>query len=236
MQKLPISSNWWGDRIAQRLLAKTWQFPSLFYEAICIFLHLLKVAGAVENIKNAQRFFSCFCSFQPYHFQPNSNWCGSPLKGMLRWFYCSQRRNQKSLASRERRKGGRAMPWTMTQLWHSKIQQTRISARPWVSSDQSQGAHAGPEKVVMLQIINSNITILSQIYKNIVNGRFTNCTLYARVDPNPYRGGRIWITLFCISVFCIFISQKPKKRLEKMKKPFLKLHFSKRHVVCNKKN
>jgi hypothetical protein len=35
-------------------LAKTWQFPSLFYEAKRICLHLLKVAGAVENFKNAQ--------------------------------------------------------------------------------------------------------------------------------------------------------------------------------------
>jgi HD-like signal output (HDOD) protein len=43
-----MSSNRRGDRIAQRLLAKTWQFPSLFYEAIRIFQHLLKVAGAVE--------------------------------------------------------------------------------------------------------------------------------------------------------------------------------------------
>jgi hypothetical protein len=56
------------DRIAQRLLEKTWQFSSLFYEAKHICLQLLKVAGAVENFKNAQQFFSCFCSFQPYHF------------------------------------------------------------------------------------------------------------------------------------------------------------------------
>ncbi len=79
MPKLPLSSNRRGDRIAQRLLAKTWQFSSLFYEAIHICLHLLKVTGAVENFKNVQRFFSYFCSFQPYHFQPNSNWCDSPF-------------------------------------------------------------------------------------------------------------------------------------------------------------
>jgi hypothetical protein len=64
MPKLPLSSNRKEDKIAQRLLAKTWQFPSLFYEAIHICLHLLNVAGDVENFKNAQRFFSCFCSFQ----------------------------------------------------------------------------------------------------------------------------------------------------------------------------
>jgi hypothetical protein len=51
MPKLQLSSNRRGDRIAQRLLAKTWQFPSLFYEAIRTCLHLLKVAGAVENFK-----------------------------------------------------------------------------------------------------------------------------------------------------------------------------------------
>ncbi len=32
-------------------MAKTWQFPFLFYEAIHIFLHLLKDAGGVENVK-----------------------------------------------------------------------------------------------------------------------------------------------------------------------------------------
>jgi hypothetical protein len=31
-------------------------------------LHLLKFKGAVENILNAQQFFSYFCSFRPYHF------------------------------------------------------------------------------------------------------------------------------------------------------------------------
>jgi hypothetical protein len=66
--QITLSSNRREDRIAQRLLAKKWQFPSLFYEAKHICLHLLKVAGAVENFKNAQRFFSCFCSFQPCHF------------------------------------------------------------------------------------------------------------------------------------------------------------------------
>jgi hypothetical protein len=31
-------------------------------------LHLLKVAEAVENFKNAQQFFSYFWSFQPHNF------------------------------------------------------------------------------------------------------------------------------------------------------------------------
>jgi hypothetical protein len=49
-------------------LAKIWQFAALFSEALRFCLHLLKVEAAVENFKNAQRFFSCFCFFQPYHF------------------------------------------------------------------------------------------------------------------------------------------------------------------------
>jgi hypothetical protein len=63
MPKLPLSSKRREDRIAQRLLAKKGQFPSLFYEAKRICLHLLKVEEAVENFKNAQWFFSCFCFF-----------------------------------------------------------------------------------------------------------------------------------------------------------------------------
>jgi hypothetical protein len=39
-----------------------------FSEEMHFGLHLLEVEGAVENFKNAQRFFSYFCSFQPYHF------------------------------------------------------------------------------------------------------------------------------------------------------------------------
>jgi hypothetical protein len=69
----------WG-RISQRLLAKTWQFPSLFFEGAYFCSHLLKVEGAVKNFFNAQRLFSYFCSFQPYHFYPDSNWCDSPFK------------------------------------------------------------------------------------------------------------------------------------------------------------
>jgi hypothetical protein len=68
MPKYPFSVNRRGGRIAQQLLAKTWQFAALFSEALRFYLHLLKVKGTVENVKNAQRFFSYFCSFQPYHF------------------------------------------------------------------------------------------------------------------------------------------------------------------------
>jgi hypothetical protein len=32
-----------------------------------------------KKFKNHQRFFSYFCSFQLYHFQPNSIWCDSPF-------------------------------------------------------------------------------------------------------------------------------------------------------------
>jgi hypothetical protein len=31
------------------------------------------------KFKSHQQFFSNFCSFQLYHFQPNSNWCDSPF-------------------------------------------------------------------------------------------------------------------------------------------------------------
>jgi hypothetical protein len=62
MPKYPLSTNRRGGTIAQRLLVKMWQFPSLFSEALRFHLHLLKVEGAVENFKNAQWFFSYFCS------------------------------------------------------------------------------------------------------------------------------------------------------------------------------
>jgi hypothetical protein len=37
--KYPLSANRRGDRIAQRLLAKTWQIPSIFFEVLrfCLF-------------------------------------------------------------------------------------------------------------------------------------------------------------------------------------------------------
>jgi hypothetical protein len=54
-------------RIAQQLLAKMLQFPYISSELLRFCLHLLKVEEAGENFKNAQRFFSYFCSFQPYH-------------------------------------------------------------------------------------------------------------------------------------------------------------------------
>jgi hypothetical protein len=65
-QILP-SANRKGDTIAKRLLAKTWQFPFISSELLRFCLHLLQVEEALENFKNAQRFFSYFCSFQPYH-------------------------------------------------------------------------------------------------------------------------------------------------------------------------
>jgi hypothetical protein len=48
-------------------LAKMWQFPSLCSEGPHFCPYLLKVEEALEIFKNAQRFFSYFCSFQPYH-------------------------------------------------------------------------------------------------------------------------------------------------------------------------
>jgi hypothetical protein len=80
MPKLQLPANRRQGKIAQRLLAKTWQLPSLFSEAPCFCLYLLKVHGTVGNFKNPQRVFSNFCSFHPYHFKPNSNWCDSPFK------------------------------------------------------------------------------------------------------------------------------------------------------------
>jgi hypothetical protein len=68
--QIPTSANRKQGRMAQQLLAKTWQFPSLFSEATyyVLRLYLLKVKGTVENFKNPQRVFSYFCSFHPYHF------------------------------------------------------------------------------------------------------------------------------------------------------------------------
>jgi hypothetical protein len=63
MPKYMQPANGRGGRISQRLLAKTWQFQSLFAEGPCFCSLLLKVEGAVKNIKNAQRLFSYFCSF-----------------------------------------------------------------------------------------------------------------------------------------------------------------------------
>ncbi len=74
-------------RIAQQLLAKTLQFSFISSERQRFCLHLLKVKEAVENFKNAQRFFSYFCSFQPYHLQPDSNWCISPFNGFIFFAY-----------------------------------------------------------------------------------------------------------------------------------------------------
>jgi hypothetical protein len=67
MPKYPLLANRRAGRIAQQLLTKTLQFLFISSELLLFCLHLLKVKEAVENFKNAQRFFSYFCSFQPYH-------------------------------------------------------------------------------------------------------------------------------------------------------------------------
>jgi hypothetical protein len=51
MPKLQPLANRRQGKIAQRLLAKTWQLPSLFSEAPCFCLHLLKVNGTVAILK-----------------------------------------------------------------------------------------------------------------------------------------------------------------------------------------
>jgi hypothetical protein len=82
MPKYPLLANRRGVRIAQRLLAKTWQFLFISSELLHFCLHLLKVEEAVENFKNAQWFFSYFSSYQPNHLQPDSNWFDSPFSGV----------------------------------------------------------------------------------------------------------------------------------------------------------
>jgi hypothetical protein len=85
-QYLPLA-NRRGGGIAQQLLAKTWHFPSLFSEAphFCLQLHL-KVTGAMEKFFKRSAALLIFCSFQPYYILPNSNWCNSPIKNILRVF------------------------------------------------------------------------------------------------------------------------------------------------------
>jgi hypothetical protein len=80
MPKFRPSANRRQGRIAQWLLAKMEQFPSLFPEAPRFCQYLLKVKGTAENFENPQRVFSYLCSFHPYQFWPKSNWCGSPFK------------------------------------------------------------------------------------------------------------------------------------------------------------
>jgi hypothetical protein len=63
MPKHRLLANRRAGRIAQRLLAKTWQFPFISSELLRFCLHFLKVEEALENFKNAQRFFSYVCSF-----------------------------------------------------------------------------------------------------------------------------------------------------------------------------
>jgi hypothetical protein len=66
MPKYRQLANRRAGRIAQRLLAKMEQFPFISSELLRFCLYLLKVED-VENFKNAQRIFSYFSSFQPYH-------------------------------------------------------------------------------------------------------------------------------------------------------------------------
>jgi hypothetical protein len=44
--------------ISQRLSAKTWQYPSLFFEGPHFFEHFLKFEGAFTNFKSHQRLLS----------------------------------------------------------------------------------------------------------------------------------------------------------------------------------
>jgi hypothetical protein len=60
MPKYLLSANKRGGKITQRLLLKTWQFPSLFFEALRFCLHLLNVEGAVENFKMLSGSFPVF--------------------------------------------------------------------------------------------------------------------------------------------------------------------------------
>jgi hypothetical protein len=54
------------------LLSTYWQKRGNFHplslkRCVSVYTYLLKVEGAEENFKNDLRFFSYFCSFQPYH-------------------------------------------------------------------------------------------------------------------------------------------------------------------------
>jgi hypothetical protein len=58
MPKYLQPANRRAGSISQRLLAKKWQFPSLFPEGPHFCSHLLKVKEAVKKILNAQQLFS----------------------------------------------------------------------------------------------------------------------------------------------------------------------------------
>jgi hypothetical protein len=58
--QIPQPANRREGRIYQRLVAKTWQFPSLVPEGQCFYSHLLKVQGAVKKCLNAQWLFPIF--------------------------------------------------------------------------------------------------------------------------------------------------------------------------------
>jgi hypothetical protein len=57
MPKYLLGANRRGGRIAQRLLAKSWEFAALFSEALRLCLHLLRVEGAAKHFKNSSQFF-----------------------------------------------------------------------------------------------------------------------------------------------------------------------------------
>ncbi len=79
MPKYPPLTNRRRGGISQRLLAKTWQYPSLLSDGPCFCSRLFKVERAVKIFKNAQRLFSYFCSFQPYHFSQTQTGATVPL-------------------------------------------------------------------------------------------------------------------------------------------------------------
>jgi hypothetical protein len=60
MPKYLQPANRRGGSISQQLLAKTWQFPSLFPEGPHFCSHLFKVKGAVKNFKMLSGSFPIF--------------------------------------------------------------------------------------------------------------------------------------------------------------------------------
>jgi hypothetical protein len=78
MPKYLLLANRRGGRIAQRLLAITWQFAALFSEALRFCLHLFKVERALENCKSAQQ-FSYFCLSSNTNFSQTQTGATVPL-------------------------------------------------------------------------------------------------------------------------------------------------------------
>jgi hypothetical protein len=69
MPKYLQPANRRGASISQRLLAKTWQFPSLFLEGAHFCSHLLKVKGADKN------FFMLSGSFPIFVLSNHTTFC-----------------------------------------------------------------------------------------------------------------------------------------------------------------